>query len=50
MFPSQVGSFNYDMNKLIFRDEFIPVKEEAVRTFPQQKTIFSTKKYWMGIN
>jgi len=28
----QVGSFNYDMNKLIFRDEFIPVKEEAVRS------------------
>ena len=31
-FYLQVGSFNYAMNKLIFRDEFIPVKEEAVRT------------------
>ena len=28
----QVGSFNYAMDKLIFDDEFIPVKEEAVRS------------------
>lgn len=28
----QVGSFNYATNKLIFRDEFIPVKEEAIRS------------------
>ena len=28
-----MGSFNYAMNKLIFRDEFIPVKEEAVRIY-----------------
>ena len=28
----QVGSFNYATNKLVFRDEFIPVKEEAVRS------------------
>ena len=28
----QVGSFNYAMDKLIFADEFIPVKEEAVRS------------------
>ena len=27
----QVGSFNYATNKLLFRDEFIPVKEEAIR-------------------
>ena len=26
----QVGSFNYAMDKLIFRDEFTPSKEEAV--------------------
>ena len=28
----QVGSFNYAVDKLIFTDEFIPVKEEAVRS------------------
>ena len=27
-----MGSFNYAMDKLIFDDEFIPVKEEAVRS------------------
>ena len=28
----QVGSFNYATNKLIFRDEFIPEKAEAIRS------------------
>ena len=28
----QVGSFNYAMDKLIFEDEFVPTKEEAVRS------------------
>ena len=28
----QVGSFNYAVDKLIFTDEFIPVKEDAVRS------------------
>lgn len=28
----QVGSFNYATNKIIFRDEFLPVKEEAIRS------------------
>jgi len=28
----QVGSFNYATNKLLFRDEFLPVKEEAIRS------------------
>ena len=28
----QVGSFNYAMDKLIFKDEFTPAKEDAVRS------------------
>ena len=30
--PHQVGSFNYAMDKIVFRDEFIPTKEDAVRS------------------
>ena len=31
-FIFQVGSFNYAIDKLIFRDEFTPTKEKAVRS------------------
>lgn len=30
--PPQVGSFNYAMDKIVFKDEFIPTKEDAVRS------------------
>ena len=36
----QVGSFNYATNKLLFRDEFIPVKEEAIRLIKKISVIF----------
>ena len=29
---TQVGSFNYAMDKIVFKDEFIPTKEDAVRS------------------
>ena len=31
-FVTQVGSFNYAMDKIVFKDEFIPTKEDAVRS------------------
>ena len=28
----QVGSFNYDMSKMVFANEFVPKKEDAIKS------------------
>ena len=43
---SQVGSFNYAIDKMVFLDEFVPAKKDSVKSVLDYDISISQLRWW----
>ena len=53
----QVGSFNYDMSRMVFINEFVPNEEDAIQSIldygieiRQDESHMTFTKWWRGLH